>query len=170
MPRHFKIDDLLEAQDREAFNDFLRAKKATIDEGVEWLMQRGYKLSRNAVNNYRRNFEESLKRLRESSEFARNLMAAAKAGGGVTDIADANLMQLQIKLSEILFREDGEEGADAGELMKVAISLRSGVATKKELEELRAKVKEALDAIEAKGAKRTITAQDIADVRKAVFG
>ncbi len=53
MPVHFKVNDVLPQEDREALSTLLLDPGTTVDQAKEWLVGRGYKVSRGAVYNYR---------------------------------------------------------------------------------------------------------------------
>jgi hypothetical protein len=177
MARHFKIDDVLAEEDREAFRDLLRKPSSTIDGMCDWLAEHGYEISRTAVRNYRTNFNEVLEGVRRSSEMARDFVNIAKNAGGA-DLAGASLSRFQQLLMEKLMSlsnddEDGEGGGglDAGELMKLSIALKTAVGAQQGIEELKADYQKRFNAEAGKLAgKHSITQEDIDVVRKAVFG
>ena len=54
MARHFKVNEILTATDRERLHDLMDDPKQTIDTLRAWMIRHGYKVCRGAVFNYRR--------------------------------------------------------------------------------------------------------------------
>jgi hypothetical protein len=152
MSRPMKIASLLTEADRSAFDEFLRVGAPTIDRCVEWLGDRGYDLSRKAAWTYKRNFDEVLKGIRASAEMARYFTAITREGSNASDIPEAALGRFNQLMMEKLFQMEAEGELDSGELMKLSIALKGAVATKQQIEEIKAdaakRQKEAVDAAE----------------------
>jgi hypothetical protein len=53
MARHFKIIDLLSDEQLAAFHDHLLDRRSTIDSAFSWLRERGCRVSRSTVGEYR---------------------------------------------------------------------------------------------------------------------
>ena len=58
--RHFKVNDILTAADREPFHALLDDPKQTLDTLHAWMIGRGYKVCRGAVFHYRRAVRENV--------------------------------------------------------------------------------------------------------------
>src|SRR5256885_16272023 len=59
--RHFKIDELLAASDRAAYQALLLDPRQTVDSLHAWLVERGDKnISRGSVHRHRRHFEKDV--------------------------------------------------------------------------------------------------------------
>jgi hypothetical protein len=54
MAHHFKINDVLRQEDREVLHALLLDPGKTAEQAKEWLVGRGYQISRSAVEGYRR--------------------------------------------------------------------------------------------------------------------
>jgi hypothetical protein len=145
MPRkvHHKIEAILSEEHRAAYEELLRQPGTTIDDLWEWLSEHGYTIGRSSVARHRKNFDEVLNGVRQSAELARAFGDVAKEGG-VAGLSEASLGRFQQLLMEKLFSmdADGEEGLDSGELMKLSIALKGAVATKQQIEALKAEYAE----------------------------
>src|SRR5881296_3059581 len=100
--RHFKIDDVLPAHDREDYLAFLREPPTTIDLAHAWLATKGYRdFSRSAVARHRRHYLESCERneaaLRQAQAFAR----LATSGGAPDFIAGAMLQAEHLMFEQV---------------------------------------------------------------------
>lgn len=132
MARHHKVHELLSREELDELETFAREPGRTIDECHEWLQARGFTLSRGAVGNWKQDF--SLKdQIRRASEVSRSYLDVAKQAGAA-EIASASLLKFQQILFEHLL---GADDADAGELMKLSISLKTAVQAGLHVEELR---------------------------------
>jgi hypothetical protein len=169
MSHHFRVHEQLSRVELDALESFCREPGRTVDEVVERLAAGGHALSRGAVWRWKREFDLT-DRFHASSETARALMDAAKSGGAVA-ISDA----ATLRLSQILFEQlvsmdaDPEAEIDTKQLWQISMALRNSIgsvgAVRKMLaEKFETETKKLL------GSRREITDQDIADVRKAVFG
>ena len=88
--RHFKIDELLAADDRLAYESLMLDPRQTVDSLLAWLHGRGYVgISRGAVHRHRRHFEKDVKEIRRSARVACQFSALARAQGGPGSLADA---------------------------------------------------------------------------------
>src|ERR1035437_1161752 len=138
MSRKFAIEKELREEDLESFRQLCAKPARTYDDLQEWLGDHGYKISRGAVYNYRNNWEETLKKIRASADSAKAFVQVAREGNGVADLSEASLARFQQLMMEKLFQMDAEDGLDSGELMKLSIALKSAVATKQQIEEIKA--------------------------------
>jgi len=137
MARHFKIDELgMDEAVKADFIELLRNPGNTVDALFAWLTDHGFKIGRTAVHNYRANFEETLKSVRQASELARAFAAVAKEGGG-TDLSEAALARLQQVLMGKLFAMDAEGDVDAKDLMALAAAVKNAVGTRQTIAEIR---------------------------------
>ncbi|MGN6727957.1 MAG: phage protein Gp27 family protein [Tepidisphaeraceae bacterium] len=135
-------------------------------EVLQWLTERGVKTSRSAVYNWFEDWRME-ERNRRATDMARDYLAAAKAADP-TAVSEAALMKFEELVLEHLM---SAESGDAGELMKIAVAMKTGAGTRRELLELKQRGNAELDKLKkAATAKRQITAEDIENVRKKVFG
>jgi hypothetical protein len=150
MPLPFKILADLPREDVEALESFSREKRRTVDECHEWLLARGYTISRSAVGNWKMAFEKQLvaERSGRSIELAKALKESLSAGE-FSDVADAAVMQLtQVVFEQAVMLEAG--GAiDAEQVELMTRSMKNLAGTKgqltKLLEEQRRRQKEAVE-------------------------
>jgi hypothetical protein len=122
----FKIHELLDARQLEALEAFAREPGRTVDELAGWMKERGHELSRTAVWNWKRSFDEQRMRERfsRSAELATAIRDAAKTGGAV-QISEAAMLQL----SQVIFEQaaklqaDGE--VDSQDILRLTASIKS---------------------------------------------
>src|SRR4051812_36729135 len=104
MAQPFKVHELLKdhGEDLAELEKFARDPGRTIDECHEWLLARGYTLSRSAVGTWKQSFDEQClrERMNASGGLAKAFMEAAKSGDGM-QIPDAAVLQL----SQMVFEE-----------------------------------------------------------------
>jgi hypothetical protein len=173
MARHFKIRDLLQDADRTAYEEFLRGvPQPTIDDGVEWLAARGYEVSRKAVWSHRKNFEEVLNGVRQSAEVAKAFTQVAKESGvsGMNDAILARFQQLQM---EWAFAQLNGGELTPEDMERFAKSMNQAASAAQRNEDLRKKFDEAMQLLQSRSDKKSdgkITAEDVAEVRRAIFG
>jgi hypothetical protein len=104
----------------------------TVDKTHEWLLGKGYVISRGAVHNWLREFKAN-DEVRRAAEISRAYLDLGKEVGAV-GVADASLQRFQ----QLLFSHLMDEGAkDAGDLMKLSISLKTAVQSGRQIEQLR---------------------------------
>ena len=179
MGQRFKIERELSTEDRKAFDRFLSDERPTTDEAWEWVIAHGYtQVSRSAVYGYKFSTEEQLNDLRAISEGVNAWIDVARESGAV-GFSEAALMTLARKLMEMLF-EMKQEGQDPDILLKISLALSNVTKSGQTLTAIRAAERkqareEAAEAMQKVlrgkvGQKRSITDQDIAEARNAIFG
>ncbi len=136
MARMLKVLSLLEEADRAAYEEFLRGPATTIDDGVAWLAEHGYPVSRKAVWSHKKNFQEVLDGVRRSAETARAFAQVAREGKA--DLSEAALARFNQLLCEKLFSMENDAGIEASELESLAKALRGGVASLGQIEQIKA--------------------------------
>lgn len=136
MAQHFKVEELLPAEELETLGKWIREANGTrtIDEVHERLQADGYTIGRTAVGNWLQKFREQLitERMQAGGGLARALMDAAKESGGVA-VQDAALLQL----SQLVFEQAtvGEIAID--DLQKLALAMQRLSLSKKRVEDVR---------------------------------
>lgn len=171
MSKPLKVHELLSREEVEELEAFVRERRRTIDECHEWLLSRGFTLSRGAVANWRDDFEQKVQqeRFSRSGELARALKSAV-ADKGFEDVADAAVMQLTQVVFEQASKLEAEGDIDPLDVQRMTKSLSNLVGGKSALVKLLAAKFEREMKAKQEAKPGTITAQDIAEVRKAVFG
>lgn len=151
MPSHFKVHELLSRDELDQLEAFAREPGRTVDECWEWLAAHGFRLSRGAVGNWKREFDLT-DRFRASNETARALMDAAK-GAGTVAISDAATLQMSQMLFEQLAKLQAGGEVSSKELWALSMALKNVVQGKRHVEKLKGEISEALAAVEkdAKG-------------------
>lgn len=150
MPRTFKVIEELSADELEELRAFTRARHRTVDECHEWIQAHGYTMHRSAVGTWKQDDEDqqTAERFHRSRGTVTAIMAAYKETGSV-GISDASQLQLSQVLFERILQIDAAGEAESGDLLKLAMALKTNVGTKQGIERLReemaAKQKEAVD-------------------------
>ncbi len=171
MPKPFKIDETLSTLELERLEGWVRERRRTVDEVFEFVQAEfGYTGGRSSIGTWMGRFNERLmtERFSRSGELARAIKGAVN-GGEFGDVADAALMQLTQVVFEQSARLEADGELDPLDVQRMTKSLANLTATKIGLVKVLA---EKFDK-ESKGLldqRRAITAEDIAQVRKAVFG
>lgn len=172
MAKPLRVLELLSTAEVGELEAFARERRRTIDELHEWLLARGFTLSRSAVANWRDTFDAAVaeERFGRSSELARAMKEAVK-GGSFDDVADAAVMQLTQVVFEQATRLEAEQQLDPVDLQRMTRSLANLVGSKVGLVKILAnRFDREIEAKQAKRQDRAISPEDIAEARKAIFG
>ncbi|BAK76478.1 Mu-like prophage FluMu protein gp27 [Pseudogulbenkiania sp. NH8B] len=131
------------------------------------LAERGYKVSRSALNRYGQEFEDKLAALRQSSEQARAVVQAAPDEEG--SVNEALMRLVQDHLFKLLMSQD-----DKYDLSKVAKAVaelgRASVVQKKWQSEVRARAEAAAASVEKIARKGGLSADSVAQLRREILG
>ena len=164
--RHLKAFDILSTDDRREFEALLRVPATTVDSAFGWMIDHGYQISRGAVHNAKRSFNEVLESVKRSSEMAAAYSSAARDGAETLSEATVQRFQ-QLLMDKMMSIETGGE-LDADELSALSAGVKNGIGSRQAVVKMLA---EKFDkASRSLTTRKTITAEDIAEVRKAVFG
>ena len=129
MGRHSSIE-LLPAGAKAELDRRLSEGKLTLDGLLAELEESGVTVSRSALGRYRKGFEETAAKLRESREVARAF--AKELGTGPEDEMGQMLIELVHTLAYRMMAGDQAEGFKSVDLMKLAITLKSLSSAKTE--------------------------------------
>lgn len=174
MSRPHKVHELLSRSELDQLEAFAREPGRTIDECHEWLQAQGFTMSRGAVHNWKRDFDAQVlqERFSRSGELARALKSAV-ADKGFEDVADAAVMQLTQVVFEQASKLEADGEIDPLDVQRMTKSLANLVGGKVVLTKIfAAKFEREMREMRSKqqAAPGTISEDDIAKVRKAVFG
>lgn len=172
MPSHFKVHELLSREELDELEAFAREPGRTVDECHQWMLERGFTLSRSAVGTWKREFDSQLmsERLSRSSELAKALKATANESGA-TAIADAAVTQLCQVVFEQSSMLEANGQIDPLDVMRLTRSLKNLTGTKRDVELLLAeKFDREMKEKQTKRPGGVVTPEDIAAARKAIFG
>lgn len=143
MPNHFQVEKVVESREElEELKAFAREPARTVDACHEWLLAKGYTLSRSAVGAWKRKFLAD-DRYAASAETAKVVIEAAKSGG-VVSVSDAVTLQMQHMIFEQLLSMQEDGTVTAKDLRSLSTASRNAIAGKLVLEELRTKQAEAI--------------------------
>jgi len=149
----------------ERLEEYARQPGRTGDEVHAWLRDQGVATSRAAVYRWLQDFRLA-DRTRRASETARAYLDAAREADP-TAVTEASLR----KFEELVFEHlAGADQDNAGGLLKIALAMKAGLGSRKDVIELKAMGRERMQALANQASKRAITAEDIQRVSKAVFG
>lgn len=146
MSKPFKVHELLTPAEVAELEAFVRADRSrTIDECHDWLLERGFTLSRGAAGNWLAEFKDQLlkERFSRSGELAQAIMGAAKEKG-VAHVADAALLQLSQVILEQSLKLESDGTIDSADIVNLTRGLRNVVAGKDQVDDLLARQKLAL--------------------------
>lgn len=133
MGQRLQVHKLLNAEQLAELEAWSREPGRTIDQTHEFLLAKGFTLSRTAVANWKEQFDGEDK-IRRAAAISHGFLAAGKESGA-TDIASASLLRFQQMVFEHLV---GSTDADAGDLMRLSIALKTAVQAGQHIEELQA--------------------------------
>ena len=172
MSKPFKVDELLSEVEYRDYETFLKSRPApTVDECFAWIIERGYKVGRTAVWKHKKDFEQTLNDVRQASEMAKAFTSVAKESGvtGMNDAIMAKFQQLQMQWA---FGQLNGGDLPPEDMERFAKSMNQAASAAQRNQDLRERFDEAMKAIQTKSEKKggAISAEDIAEVRKAVFG
>jgi hypothetical protein len=137
VPRQFKVEELLNGREMEDLRVYAAEPGRSVDELLDWVLERGYTLGRSSVGRWKQSFDEELlkERFSRSGEMARNLVEVAKQGA--VAVSDAALLQLTQVLFEQMAKLDGDGKIESAELVNLSRALKNAVGTKQGIEDLR---------------------------------
>jgi hypothetical protein len=79
--RHFKVIDMLRAEDRAPYLARVREPSSTVASCLAWLVERGYAVARDSVYRHRKYLLKDAAEIRRAAEFAHEFVQLARAGG-----------------------------------------------------------------------------------------
>jgi hypothetical protein len=170
MAQHFKISDTLSSEHRQEFEALARDPKTTIDGLLEWLSAHGYQIGRSSVGRWKKDFNQTLQDVKTTAEMASALGSAVRQGG-MSQLNDAILGRVQqLQLQWALSQLDGGD-LTPEDLERIGKALNHTTQAAQRNEDLRETVSAQMAKLETKvKTGGVITAADLADARKAVFG
>lgn len=141
--KHFKIDQLLSAEEREQYELLLADPSQTIRSLQAWLAERGHTVSHNAVSNHRHHRFLEFKGERRMRHFAAAYCAMSRHYGAGA-IVEANQAKIEMMLMENLFKEPGDVPTVTPKQLQILTKLAgSGVNGRLNVEQMRAVIDEA---------------------------
>jgi hypothetical protein len=166
MARHHKVSETLSPEDFEALKAFVREKNLarTTDECHEWLLARGYTISRGATWNWLDSFRLEEKTQR-AGDMARQYLDAARESDP-NAVTEASLRKFEEKVFDWLV---SDQQASADDLASIANAMRRGIGSRREVLELKRQQAEALAAGE-KAAAEGKSAADVVSTIKTALG
>ncbi len=167
MSHPHKVHELLSLAELDDFETFCREPGRTIDEAHDWLLERGFTLSRGAVYNWKAKFDERVMadRFSRSGELARAMKSAMK-DGSFEDVADAAAMQLTQVVFEQSSRLEAEGEVDSLDVVRMTKSLNNLAALRDALRQLKERQTAAIEAAEKTAKAGGSSAAVVAKVRE----
>jgi hypothetical protein len=139
MARHSTIQ-LLDPQVKTDLDKQLAEGRLTLDQLIELLEAQDVTVSRSALGRYRKNFEDTAAKLRESRETAKAF--AQELGTVPNDEMGQMLVELVNTMTFRLLSSEKSEKFNSGDIMKLAIALKSLSAAKVDTTKLAMEIKE----------------------------
>ena len=167
MAAKLQVHVLLTREELDQLEAFCREPGRTVDEVHHRILALGYTLSRNAVWNWKKEFDATDK-FRASNDVARSLVEAAKSGGTVA-ISDAATLQLSQMLFEQMLEVSSGGEVSTKELFAMSMALKNVVTGARHVEKLRSEVAGALAEAE-KDAKAGGSAEAVVSKVRAILG
>lgn len=131
------------------------------------LREKGFDISRGAINRYGSAFEQKLATLKLASEQAKAVVKAAGDDEGA--VSEALMLMVQEHLFNLLNSGDGK--FDLPKIARAVADLgRTTVTQKKWQTEVRARAAAAADAAERIAKKGGLSAASVAEIRKSILG
>lgn len=153
-----RIDRVLSAEDRAAYEALLADPRTTLVAAREWLAARGYSFAGDTVCTHRRRFLDTLSTVRHTARLASTMAELARKHGDVT-MSNGMLTRFeQVMLEQLtLAREGGhipaKDLADMSKSVAAAVGSREQFeAMRRELEDARRKALDGADAAAKGGA------------------
>lgn len=171
MPNHFKIHQLLNRAELAELQDFAREPARTVDECLDWLIQRDFAVSRGAVGNWLREFLTG-DRFAAANDTARAVLEAAR-GKDAVQLSDAATEQMaQILFEQFLGMQSMGQLATK-DVINMSGALKNLITSKRHLEkleeEIAAKQKKAIDDAAVAANSGATPQQLVALMREALF-
>lgn len=164
MAQHYKVHQLLTREQLDELEAFEREPGRTVDELCAWFADRGHEISRGAVWNWKVEFDLNDK-IRRSAELSAMYVQTAQSLSPEKIAAASSL-----KFQQMLFEYLSEASApDANDLMKIAQAMKTGLGAHSQLEELKSRQRQAVEAAEA-ATKSGATAASVVDTMKKALG
>lgn len=167
MSRHHKVRELLGRDELDELETFAREPARTVDECHDWLLAKGYTISRGAVGNWKREFDATDK-FRASNEVARALVDTAKTGGTVA-LADAANLKLGQLIFEAMLKAQNDEDVSTKDLWALSMAVKNVVQGQRHVEQLRKDVAAAIAEAE-KDAKAGGSAEGVVSKVRQILG
>lgn len=134
---------------------------------AEALRERGYAISKTALNNYGQEFEDKLNDLKLAHEQAKAVVSVVPDDEG--SMNDALVRLVQDKLFKLLRSDDGK--IDLAKVGRAIADLgRASIQQKKWQAEVRDKVHDAAQAVEAKCREAGVTPETLAAITQDIYG
>jgi hypothetical protein len=135
--KHFRVDECLtDPAERAEYERLLHDPNSTAESLKQWLVARGHKVCKNAVQRHRRHFNADLKRLRECSKMA-DAFCTLSRKHGAGSIAEANQSKFEMELMMNLFKLQDASKAPPEYWQQMSRALAGMVATRRSVEEMR---------------------------------
>jgi hypothetical protein len=139
MGRHSTIE-LLDPEVRKDLDKQLAGGKLTLDQLIDFLETQEVTVSRSALGRYRKNFEETASKLRESRETAKAF--AQELGTVPNDEMGQMLVELVNTMAFRLLSGPQADKFKSGDIMKLAVALKSLSSAKVDTTKLAMEIKE----------------------------
>lgn len=147
MSLHMKVHQLLSRPELDELEEFAREPARTVDEVWHWLVERDFAISRGAVHNWKRQFDQE-DRFRIANDTARAILDAARGKDAVA-LSDAATEQLGQIIFEHFVQTQGAGETTPKDLINMSGALKNLITSKRHLEKLEeevaAKQKKAID-------------------------
>lgn len=137
MAGKFKIEELLNETEWKEYDALLRRHPApTIDELWDWLYGHNYRISRGAVWNHKKAFDQRLDEIRAASEYVKAISSATAESQKDTNVAIISL--LKQRQMELLVRGLDEGEFTAADLADLAKSVNSAANAEQRFADIKA--------------------------------
>jgi hypothetical protein len=166
--RHYKVDEVLSAEQRPEYEGLMDDPTCTIRRLREWLLARGHNVSSSAVSNHRLGRHLELRSIREATAQAAAYCELTRRHGAGA-VAEASNAKFEIMLMQRLFNRPGAPQLRADEWQAFGKLVAAVIANRRNVEELRGEVEKA-DAEAAAKARPKASTHDIVERVRHILG
>ena len=173
MIKHYRVDAVLtDPSQRAEYEKLLANPNTTSNQLTAFLRSHGHSICTNSVQRHRRVWNSELKRLRDVAHMASSYCELSRAKGGGS-IAEATYAKFEMELMQSLFKMPGAQEMPADQWQTMAKTLQGVVATRRNVEEMRAdfdaRAREAARAVE-NATQQGVSGADVVERVKAILG
>ena len=141
---HYKVDELLQPEDREEYERMLHDPRSTNKALQRWLAERGYTVGVWAISNHRRHFLRDVQGVREAAKMA-NAFAGLVRVNGAGVMAEASQARYEQLFMQNLFTSGQATHFTPKDWVEMGRAMSGIVNARRQVEEMRDEFKRRAD-------------------------